>query len=74
MAGRRSFAELCKRAHATCDRHDRGPNTYIGHLGKQDSEYDDTLADFAEFSHVRKSPLDRVWAWLVSLYQYRSRA
>jgi hypothetical protein len=25
---------------------------FIGHLGKQDSDYDNTLAEFAEYSHV----------------------
>jgi hypothetical protein len=44
---------------------------FLGHLGKQDSEYDDTLAEFAEFSHVRKSLLDRVYALLLALYKYR---
>ena len=37
-------------------------------LGKQDDEYDNMLAEWAECSHIEKSPLDTVWAWLVSLY------
>jgi hypothetical protein len=44
---------------------------FIGHLGKQDSDYDNTLAEFAEYSHVRKSLLDRVWEWLIVFYVFR---
>ena len=45
-----SFAEVCERAHAICDRYGyKSGSKYIGHLGRQDSEYDNTLAEFAEF-------------------------
>ena len=70
---RMRFNELFERVWAICEKHDRPGSKYIGHLGKQDSEYDNELAENAEFVQVPESPLDKAWARVYRLYKYRGR-
>ena len=75
MSKRQTFDELCAMAHAICDRYEQAAlPVYIGHLGKQDSEYDNILAENAEYVHVPNFPLDTVRGWAYRLYQYRSKS
>jgi hypothetical protein len=58
----RSDSKFSPQSHCHCD------------LGVQDSEYDNTLSDFAEMTpelpNISKNSLDKVRSLLVRLYQY----